>query len=127
MTERGSISVLAAVVVAITLLLGLVGAEVYRLVVAKAMAQAAADAAALAAAPVTFASFGSELSPHGEAEKFALVNGARLVDCLCPADPVWRQRVVTVTVAVTVDSFLGIPEVHASAAAEFDPTVWIEP
>jgi hypothetical protein len=126
-TERGAVSVLAAALTAITLLLGLVGAEVYRLVVAKAMAQAAADAAALAAAPVTFLPFGSELDPGGEAETFAKSNGARLVDCLCPVDPVWRPRVVTVTVAVAVDSFLGIPEVLASAAAEFDPTVWLEP
>jgi hypothetical protein len=40
---------------------------------------------------------------------------------------VWRSRVVVVTVAVEVDSFVGISRVQAVAAAEFDPTVWLAP
>ena len=103
------------------------GAEGYRLVTAKAVAQTAADAAALAAAPLTFAAFGSETGPEAEAGIYAAANGSELVECLCPFDPVWRSRIVVVTVAVEVDSFVGISQVQAVAAAEFDPTVWLTP
>jgi hypothetical protein len=127
LSQRGSTTVLAAAIAAITALAGVVTADVYRLVVAKAVAQAAADAAALAAAPLTFAALGSDRSPRAEAEVFATANGARLVSCDCVEDRVWRARVVVVAVAVDVDSFIGISRVQAAAAAEFDPTVWLRP
>lgn len=127
MSQRGTTTVLAAAIAALTVFAGLVGVEVYRLVTAKAVAQTAADAAALAAAPLTFAAFGSETGPEAEAGIYAAANGSELVECLCPFDPVWRSRIVVVTVAVEVDSFVGISQVQAVAAAEFDPTVWLTP
>jgi hypothetical protein len=126
-SQRGATTVLAAAIAAIAVFAGLVGVEVYRLVTAKAVAQTAADAAALAAAPLTFAAFGSEAGPEAEAGAYAAANGSELVECRCPFDPVWRSRVVVVTVAVEVDSFVGISRVQAVAAAEFDPTVWLAP
>ncbi len=127
MSERGATSLLAAAILALTVFAGLTGVEVYRLVTAKAVAQTAADAAALAAAPLTFAPFGSDSSPEVEAGMFAAANGSTLVECRCPYDPVWRPRIVVVTVAVEVDSFVGISQVRAASAAEFDPTVWLTP
>jgi uncharacterized membrane protein len=123
--QRGATSVLAAAMVALTVFAGLIGVEVYRLVTARAVAQTAADAAALAAAPLTFGAFGSDAAPEAEAATFAKANGSVLLDCRCPYDPVWRPRIVVVTVAVEVDSFIGISQVRAVAAAEFDPTVWL--
>jgi hypothetical protein len=126
-SQRGATTVLAAAIAALCVFAGLVGVEVYRLVTASAIAQTAADAAALAAAPLTFAPFGSQAGPEAEAGIYAAANGSELVDCRCPFDPVWRSRIVVVTVAVEVDSFIGISHVRGRAAAEFDPTVWLTP
>ena len=127
MSERASATTLAAAIVAVTAAAMVVGVDVQRLMVAKAMAQSAADAAALAAAPLTFAPFGSNRTPSVEAAVFAAANGATLVSCECPSDPVWRARTVVVRVAVEVESLLPISRVSAVAAAEFDPTVWLAP
>lgn len=118
-------TILAAAVAAVTLAAAVVAFDVHRLLVARAVAQSAADAAALAAAPVTFAPFGTDRSPEDEAAAFAVANGAELVECQCEPDPVWRARVVVVTVSVAVESMLGFDRVTARAAAEFDPTVWL--
>jgi len=124
--ERGAVSILAVAAIALTVALGLTATTVGALIVARAAAQTAADAAALAAAPVTFDSFGTERSPAGEASFFAEANGARLVECRCERDDVWRARVVVVTVEVDLawapPPFGGV---RATAAAEFDPTVWL--
>lgn len=123
MNQRGAISILAAASVGLTVLLASTTMGVASLVLARSQAQLAADAAALAAAPVTFAPFGTERSPSEEAAFFADANGARLVECQCDPDPVWRSR--TATVSVTVDvPWMPLPDVIATASAEFDPTVW---
>jgi hypothetical protein len=111
---------------AVVLLAGLVATDAARLMVARVEAQTAADAAALAAAPVTFAPFGARGDARSEAERFAAANGARLVDCACPPDPVWRARVVTVTVAVDGGGLFGVGEIQARASARFDPTSWLD-
>ena len=82
----------------------------------------AADAAALAAAPVTFRPFGAKGTPAREAARFASLNGARLVRCVCPVDASWNPRTVAVTVARSV-SVLGIGNVtvRATARATFEP------
>lgn len=118
---------LAAAVVAVTASVLVLAVDIHRLMVARSMAQTAADSAALAAAPLTFARLGSELTPEAEAMVFASANGASLISCDCPHDPVWRPRTVVVHVAVSVDSLLPVRRVTAVAAAEFDPTVWLDP
>jgi D-alanyl-D-alanine carboxypeptidase len=70
-------------------------------------AQIAADAAALAAVAES-APFG-EADPSAVAERFALLNGARLTDCLC------EQGATSVQVEVMVG------EAAAEARAVFDP------
>jgi hypothetical protein len=120
------VSILAAAAVGLTVALGLTATTVGSLVASRAVAQTAADAAALAAAPVTFAAFGTDRTPSEEAAFFAEANGARLVECSCERDEMWRSRIVVVTVVVDV-SWAPPPfdSVAASAAAEFDPTVWL--
>lgn len=128
MNDRGSISILAAAGLGLTVLLGITAMGVASLVLARTMAQTAADAAALAAAPVTFDSFGTERSPTAEAAYFAEANGAVLVECQCEPDAVWRLRVATVKVAVAVPWIPPpLQAVTATASAEFDPTVWLTP
>ena len=125
MNQRGAISILGAALVGLTVLLGSTAMGIASLVLARGEAQLAADAAALAAAPVTFAPFGTERTPSEEATFFADANGARLMECRCDPDPVWRSRVVTVTVSVALP-WIPVPlvGVTATASAEFDPTVW---
>lgn len=90
-------------------------------------ARAAADAAALAAAPVTFRPFGAEGSARREAALFAGANGAELVECRCNADPSWEPRTVVVTVRRSFPVLLfGNQSVHATARAEFVPTLLLE-
>jgi secretion/DNA translocation related TadE-like protein len=123
-SERGSMTVLVAAVVAIVALLALGVGEVGRVVALRQTAQTAADAAALGAAPVTFL---GPASPEAEARRLAAENGATLIGCTCTFDPVWRARTVVVRVAVDAGlGWLGIHTVNAEAAAEFDPTVWLE-
>lgn len=90
-------------------------------------AQTAADSAALAAAPVTFRPFGSQGDPAAEAARLAVANGARLVNCVCPIDRSWAERVVKVEVVREVNlAVLGRRDVRAKAAAEFAPIDLIE-
>lgn len=79
MTERGSITVLAAAVLSVTVLIGGTLVWVQTLVVAKAAVQTAADAAALAAAV--------SADPRRAASAVAAANGARLVECRCRFGP----------------------------------------
>jgi hypothetical protein len=89
---------------------------------ARSGAQAAADAAALGAAPLTFAEFGSTLSPKAEAARLAEANGAALLSCICEMNTSWKSRIVEVTVAVSrpIPGF-GKAQVRASARAQFSP------
>ncbi len=126
MSERGAMSVLAAAIVGVSVMGGMVAMAAHHILVAQAVAQAAADAAALAAAPVTFAPFGSSRGPVEEARWYAAANNATLIDCSCSPDPVWRPRTVVVAVAVDLGWLpVSLDRVVAQAAAEFDPTVWL--
>lgn len=89
---------------------------------ARSRAQVAADAAALGAAPLTFAEFGSALSPRAEAARLAEANGAELLTCICKRDKSWKPRIVEVTVAVArrIPGF-GEAMIKASARAQFSP------
>ena len=121
--QDGAVSLLMLAVGALTVVLAVLTADVGGLLAAHLQASAAADAAALAAAPVTFRPFGSVESPAGEAARFAIANGARLVSCRCPVDPSWVRREVEVVVAVPVELIVfGAAEAQARSLAEFVPT-----
>ncbi len=97
MTERGSVTVLAAAVLAVTVLIGGTLVWVQSLVVAKAEVQAAADAAALAAA--------ASADPRRAASVVAAANGARLVECRCRVGPTFLvvvERRVSGPIPLTV-------------------------
>jgi secretion/DNA translocation related TadE-like protein len=81
--EYGSVSVVAAVVIGITLVCSLGVADVAKALVARAHAQAAADAAALAAAQELALADGRD--PAEPAAEYATRNGASIVSCDCPA------------------------------------------
>ena len=121
--ETGSATLLAIALCAITVVLGLLVADLAGFAAARAKAQAAADAAALAAAPITFRPFGAAGDPHAEAARFAAANGAELVECTCQRDFTWRLRSVAVRVEIAVSMFL-LGDVVAGAVshADFDPT-----
>jgi hypothetical protein len=121
--ERGAATLPMLGVALLTLLLGAFVGDVAIYLRARATATIAADAAALAAAPVTFAGFGSEVTPALEAERFAAANGAVLTSCACAVDPTWQPRVVRVAVSAPADLLLfGTRRVPAVSRAEFDPT-----
>jgi secretion/DNA translocation related TadE-like protein len=94
--ERGSVSVVAAVVIGITLVCSLGVADVAKALVARAHAQAAADAAALAAAQELALADGRD--PAELAAEYATRNGAAIVSCDCPAGG-W-EAIVRVTLPV---------------------------
>jgi len=123
--DRGSVAIVAAVLIGLLAVLTAGLGGLAQVVAARDQAQMAADAAALAAAPVTFRQFGAQGSAHDEAERFAEVNGARLVRCAgCEIDPSWQSRIVEVVVSVEVDILgLGVSFVSAESAAEFNPVL----
>jgi hypothetical protein len=107
-------------ILVLAVLLGAVGAYLN----ARVRVSAAADAAALAAAPVTFMPFGATGTPADEAARFARLNGADLVSCMCPLDPSWEPRTVRVEVATTVTVWpAGRVRVSATSRAEFVPAL----
>ncbi len=120
--ENGAVGLLAAALVALSVVLALLVIDVARVAAVRAQVMAAADAAALAAAPVTFSAFGTSGDPSREAARVAAANGARLVECRCPIDRSWDERTVTATVVATAPlALLGSREVRAIASAEFRP------
>lgn len=121
--DEGSVSVVAATIVGLMVLLSVGLAAVGLVLAADGRAQTAADAAALAAAPVTFRSFGSTNSPYAEAAAYAELNGARLVACRgCVVDRSWRTRTIEIEVMVDIElPVIGPLGVTAVAAAEFVP------
>lgn len=127
MTERGSaaVALLGPIAVALVLAVGLSGVGAW--LRAQAEADAAADAAALAAAPVTFLPFGARGTPAEEAARFAAMNGARLVWCVCPPNPMWDPRTVEVEVEREVEIWpLGTFVVKGRGRAEFVPSMLLE-
>ena len=79
--ERGSVTVVAAAVLAMALVLGLGGADLARTLIAQARAQTAADAAALAVAQELAVPSG--LDPNEVARDYAARNGGQVVTCDC--------------------------------------------
>ena len=127
-SESGAAGIIAAALVAISVVLALLVADVSRLMEARARLTTSADAAALAAAPVTFSPFGGRGSSHAEASTIAAANGAYLLRCDCEVDRSWSARTVVVMVGMVVDlPLLGQRELTAVAAAEFRPTAHAGP
>jgi len=94
--ERGSISIVAAVTIAVLAALTMGCADLTRALVAVGRADTAADAAALAAAQELAAPSGSV--PSSVAADYAERNGATLVECSC--EPGSSEAVVAVEVRV---------------------------
>lgn len=119
--DRGSAILAAALAMSVLVAAAAIGAGA-QLIVGRVAAANAADAAALAAAPVTFRPFGAGGSPRDEAVRFARLNGAEVVRCVCPSDEAVRPRQVEVVVARQIDVlWFGRRTVIASSRAEFDP------
>jgi secretion/DNA translocation related TadE-like protein len=116
--ERGSVSIVAAGLMAVALVLAMGAADLARVLTAAARAQTAADASALAAAQeLALGSSGS--APADLAAEYADRNGATLTECSCEAG----GTEATVTVGVEVGAFLllsGSRVVTARARAVVD-------
>lgn len=95
-SERGSVSVLVAAIIAVVVVLALGTADVARVLATAASAQTAADVSALAA--VQELAMPSGLSPAEVAGEYARRNGASLVSCECPVESF--EAVVTVRMPV---------------------------
>ena len=93
-SERGSVSVVIAAMVAVALVCCLGIADLGQVFRARARARAAADAAALAAAQELAIPSGAE--PASLASAYAEANGGRLTSCVCA--PGSREAQVTVDV-----------------------------
>lgn len=101
-SQRGSASLLVMVALSFATILVAFAADLSRASVARGRAQAAADAAALAAAQELVSPSGA--TPGEAAAEYADMNGARLVECACPAG----GREATVTVELEAElPFLG--------------------
>jgi secretion/DNA translocation related TadE-like protein len=98
--ERGSVSVVVAAAVGMSLVVTMGAADVGRALIARSRAEAVADLAALAAAQEL--AFPSGTDPTSIAADYADRNGARLVSCSCAAG----TFEATVEVAVSVRGFL---------------------
>jgi secretion/DNA translocation related TadE-like protein len=109
--EQGSISVTAAGIMVVALVLALVAVDLGRVLAAKARAQTAADSAALAAVQEMVRPRGS--TPGELAVEYARRNGATLVGCQCDAGA--TEATVTVELEVSL-IFLGSPRTLRSRA-----------
>ncbi|HSM01603.1 MAG TPA: Rv3654c family TadE-like protein [Acidimicrobiia bacterium] len=128
MSDRGSASLALIGVMGLVLVLAVGLAAVGAYLRARVEASTAADAAALAAAPITFLPFGSKGPPVDEAIRFARLNGARVVLCMCERDQSWEPRTVEVTTERTVEIWpLGVFTVRATGRAEFVPALLLDP
>jgi secretion/DNA translocation related TadE-like protein len=115
--QRGSVSVIAAAILAALVVLGLGAADLARVLTAAATAQTAADVAALAAAQEL--AIPSELDPADVAREFADRNGAVVIACECAAGTF--EAVVTVRAAVgPLSLFADDRAVEAKARAVVD-------
>jgi secretion/DNA translocation related TadE-like protein len=94
--ERGSVSIVAAVSIAVLASLTMGCADLARALVAVGRADSAADAAALAAAQELALPTG--VTPASVAADYAQRNGATLVECSC--EPGASEAVVAVQVEV---------------------------
>jgi secretion/DNA translocation related TadE-like protein len=94
--ERGSVSIVAAVTIAVLASLTMGCADLARALVAVGRADTAADAAALAAAQELALPTGT--TPASVAADYAQRNGATLVECSC--EPGASEAIVAVQVEV---------------------------
>jgi secretion/DNA translocation related TadE-like protein len=102
--EQGSVSIVAAGLMVVALVMAMGAADLARVLTAAARAQTAADAAALAAAQeLALGSSGS--GPADLAAEYADRNGAELTACSCEAG----STEATVGVRVEVGSLLLLP------------------
>jgi hypothetical protein len=125
--ESGSIAVATLGGTGLLLILALWLGALAQVSVARLDAATAADAAALAAAPVTFLPFGSVGSPFDEAARFARLNGADLLSCVCAVDRSFSNRTVVVRVANAVQlPFVGEIRIEAVGRAEFLPALLLD-
>jgi secretion/DNA translocation related TadE-like protein len=98
--DEGSVSVVVAAAVGMSLVVTMGAADVGRALIARSRAEAVADLAALAAAQELALPSGAE--PASIAADYADRNGARLVSCSCAAG----TTEAVVQVAVPVRGFL---------------------
>lgn len=108
--ERGSVTVVAAAVMALVAVLTMGAADVGKALVARERAQAAADAAALAAAQELVTPIGR--SPAELAAEYAARNGATLASCVCPSG----SSEAVVEARVSVGGLLLVPGDHEAVA-----------
>ncbi|HSJ26777.1 MAG TPA: hypothetical protein VLB67_01105 [Acidimicrobiia bacterium] len=119
MRERGSASLVAAVITGIVLVAGMTVMTIAGIVSAGLHARAAADAAALAAvSPV--------VTDHVAAARgVAALNRATLVECRCPATGSSPPFVAHVRVETRVRlPLFGSLTLPAEASAEYSPAAW---
>jgi secretion/DNA translocation related TadE-like protein len=108
--ERGSVTVVAAAVMALVAVLTMGAADVGKALVARERAQAAADAAALAAAQELVMPSGR--APAELAAEYATRNGATLSRCVCAAG----STEALVETLVPVGALLLVPGDHEAVA-----------
>jgi secretion/DNA translocation related TadE-like protein len=108
--ERGSVTVVAAAVIAMLVVLSMGVADVARALIVREQARTAADAAALAAvAELAFPTVGD---PTALAREYAARNGAELSSCACSPG----STGATVSVSVPIPGFLLFPGGSAVSA-----------
>ncbi len=95
--ERAGTTLVAAALMAVMLLMGVVLHDITALYGARGRAQTAADAAAKAAGLELTPYFGVGNDPHGAAREYAARNGAELLECACGSG----GRFIWVTVRVS--------------------------
>jgi secretion/DNA translocation related TadE-like protein len=118
--ERGSVSIVAAAVLAATVTLAIAGADLTRVLAVAARAQTAADAAALAAAQEL--AIPSDLEPVDIAGEYAVRNGATMVSCVCERgtfEATVRVRIPVGTLLLFADD--RVVEADARAVVDLPP------
>ncbi|HEX6209059.1 MAG TPA: M15 family metallopeptidase [Actinomycetota bacterium] len=113
MRERGSVSIVVAVAMGMAAISAALMGDLGAVASGVARTQAAADAAALAAAQELV--LPSLESPEEAAERFAALNGARLIRCRCP--PGGEDVVVLVERSVPLPFLGGTRTVRRAARA----------
>jgi Flp pilus assembly protein TadG len=115
--EGGSVSIVVAAVILLSLVLSMGIADVAEVLIARSQARTAADAAALAVAQELVLPTGAD--PADVAREYATLNGAAVTSCDCVAG----SLEAIVAVAMKVDGFLlvlGSRSVVARARAVVD-------
>ena len=112
-SEHGSVSIVAAALMSIALVIAMGAADLARVLTMAARAQTAADAAALAAAQELALPSEPDLEPAEIAAAFAARNDATLAACSCEAG----GTEATVTVTVRVGALMLAPDDRVATAS----------